>query len=65
MHGREEMLKEFRYGSVHTQNLGVYGRIVNRFYKNIVGGNGLVDASARYRDQRWAVVIAVLELHVT
>jgi hypothetical protein len=65
MHVREEMLKKFRYGSVHTQDLGLDGRILNRFYKNRVGGNGLVGASAQYRDQRWAVVNAALELRVT
>ena len=46
MHAREEMLKKFKYGSVHTQDLGLDGRILNRFYKNRVGGNGLVDASS-------------------
>jgi len=65
MHGREAMLKKFRYGSAHTQDLGLDGRILNRLYKNRVGGNGLVDASAQYNDQIWVVVKAVLELHVT
>jgi len=64
MHPREEMLKKIRYGSVRTQDLGLDGRILNRFYENRVGGNGLVDASAEYRDQRWAVVNAELELCV-
>jgi len=47
MHGREEML-EFRYGSVPTRDQGLDGRILNRFYKNRVGSNGLVDASAHW-----------------
>jgi len=64
MHGREEMLK-FKYGSVPARDQGLDGRILNRFYKNRVGSNGLVDASAQYRDRRWAVVNAVLERRVT
>jgi hypothetical protein len=63
MHGREGILK-FRYGSVPTRDQGLDGRILNRVYKNRVGSNGLVNASAQYRDQRWAVVNAILELRV-
>ena len=49
----EEIVKKCRYEIVHTQDLGLDGRILNLFYKNRVRGKGLVDASSQYRDQRW------------